>query len=344
MKMEKLAAAASAAAISLLSQSAVAADAKCELDRPVVFAGLDWDSNAVHNAIAQFIVEEGYGCNTDVIPGSTIPLMNGMIRGDIDVTMEMWRDNVRDVYDPAVEKELVFDLGPNFPDATQEWYVPKYLVEGDGAPAPDLRSVSDLAKYKELFADPEEPSKGRFYNCVIGWGCEKVNTKKYYAYGLDADFTNFRPGSGGAFAAAIEGAVLKKQPIFFYYWGPTWLLGKIGDQLVRLEEPTYNAEIWQRMQDTENPEDVEEATAYPVVEVTVSVNGPFHDEAPKLVEFLTNYETTAKMVSELLAWMQDNNGTPESAAKEFLSSREEVWTTWVPEDVAARVRDALSAS
>lgn len=342
MKFVKVAATAGAAALFGLSTAALAAD--CELDRPVVFAGLDWDSNAVHTAIAQFIVEKGYGCETDVIPGSTIPLLNGMIRGDIDVTMEMWRDNVRDIYDPAVKDELVFDLGPNFPDATQIWYVPKYLVEGEGAPAPDLKSVADLAKYKELFADPEEPDKGRFYNCVLGWGCEAVNTKKYYAYDLDETFTNFRPGSSGAFSAAIEGAILKKDPIVFYYWAPTWLLGKVGDQLVALEEPPYDAEIWEKMQNTENPEDVTEATAYPIVEVTVSVSGPFHDEAPKLVEFLTNYETTAAMVSELLAWMQDNKASPEEAAREFLSSREDVWSSWVPEDVATSVRDALSAS
>lgn len=344
MKRSMIAAAFAAAAPIFLTSAGMAADAKCELDRPVVFAGLDWDSNAVHTAIAQFIIQHGYGCDTEVIPGSTIPLLNGMIRGDIDVTMEMWRDNVHDIYDPALKDEKVFDLGPNFPDATQKWYVPKYLVEGDGAPAPDLKSVSDLPKYKEVFADPEEPDKGRFYNCVLGWGCEAVNTKKYYAYGLDKTFTNFRPGSSGAFSAAIEGAILKKQPIFFYYWGPTWLLGKVGDQLVPLEEPPYNAEIWKKMEDTKDPKDVSEATAYPIVEVTVSVSGPFHDEAPNLVEFLTKYETNAAMVSQLLAWMQDNKATPDAAAKEFLSSREDTWTSWVPDDVAARVRDALSAS
>jgi glycine betaine/proline transport system substrate-binding protein len=344
MNRTKLAAALGAVALLALSPSAMAADAQCELDRPIVFAGLDWDSNAVHTAIAQFIVEHGYGCETEIIPGSTIPLLNGMIRGDIDVTMEMWRDNVRDVYDPAVADGRVFDLGPNFPDATQEWYVPKYLVEGEGAPAPDLKHVSDLPRYKDLFADPENPEMGRFYNCVLGWGCEKVNTKKYYAYGLDEAFTNFRPGSSGAFSAAIEAAILKKDPVFFYYWGPTWLLGKVGDQVVRLEEPPYDADTWQSLQDTEDPEQVAAATAYPVMEVTVSVSGPFHDEAPKLVEFLTNYETTAAMVSELLAWMQENNASPEAAAKEFLSSREDLWTAWIPDDVAARVRDALSAS
>ena len=344
MNYPRIATTMSAVAFLFASHSAFAAGEKCELDRPIVFAGLDWDSNALHTEIASFIIENGYGCETDIIPGSTIPLLNGMIRGDIDVTMEMWRDNVVEIYDPAVEEGLVFDLGTNFPDATQQWYVPKYLVEGDDAPAPDLKSVSDLAKYKELFADQEEPDKGRFYNCVLGWGCETVNSKKYYAYGLDDDFTNFRPGSSGAFSAAIEGALLKKQPVFFYYWAPTWLIGKIGDELVQLEEPAYDAEIWQKLQDTENPEDVTQATAYPVVKVTVSVSGPFHDEAPKLVEFLTNYETTAKMVSTLLAWMQNNDGTPELGAKEFLASREDVWTKWVPDDVAQKVRDALADS
>jgi glycine betaine/proline transport system substrate-binding protein len=344
MNLKKLATAVSAVAISIISQQAIAADAQCELDRPVVFAGLDWDSNAVHTAIAQFIFEEGYGCETDVLPGSTIPLFNGMVRGDIDVTMETWRHLFADAWQAAVDSGEVTEVGINFPDSTEAWFIPKYLVEGADAPAPDLKSVSDLAKYKDLFSDPEEPGKGRFYNCVIGWGCEVVNTKKYYAYGLDEDFTNFRPGSGGAFSAAIEGAILKKQPIFFYYWGPTWLLGKVGDQLVQLEEPPYDPEVWARLQAAEDPETVEEACAYPVTEIPIAVNKDFQESAPKLVEFLGNYHTTAALVSELLAWMQDNDGTPESAAKEFLSSREEVWTSWVPEDVAARVRDALSAS
>ncbi|MEZ5855277.1 MAG: glycine betaine ABC transporter substrate-binding protein [Hyphomicrobiaceae bacterium] len=44
-----------------------------------------------------------------------------------------------------------------------------------------------------MFKDPEELSKGRFYNCIAGWQCEVTNTKKLYAYGLLKDFTNFRP-------------------------------------------------------------------------------------------------------------------------------------------------------
>ena len=76
-------------------------------------------------------------------------------------------------------------LGTTYPDATEGWFVPTSIVSGANAVAPDLKSVTDLPKYNELFADPEEPGKGRFYNCPAGWQCEVVNSKKLIAYGLD---------------------------------------------------------------------------------------------------------------------------------------------------------------
>lgn len=325
----------------LTALPAAAEEAQCEIDRPVVFAGLDWDSNAFHTALAGYIVKNGYGCETDVIPGSTIPLLNGMARGDVDVTMEIWKDNVTEAWNKAEEAGQVVDLGINFPDAIQGWFVPKYITEGDDAPAKGLTSVMDLPKFKDVFADPEEPGKGRFYNCIAGWGCEVVNTKKLHAYGLTDSFTNFRPGTGAALSAAIESNVKRQKPIVFYYWGPTWVLGKIGDQVKMLEEPAYDEAIWNKMGETENAEDVKEATAYPVVKVTVGANKEFADAAPKLVEFLKAYETSNALVSKALAYMQDTGGTADDAAVNFLKNNPDIWTKWVSEDVAARVQASI---
>jgi glycine betaine/proline transport system substrate-binding protein len=70
-----------------------AASSACEVDHPIVFAGLDWDSNAFHTAVAQRVLRDGMGCRVDLLPGSTIPLFNGMARGDIHVMMEVWANN-----------------------------------------------------------------------------------------------------------------------------------------------------------------------------------------------------------------------------------------------------------
>ncbi|MEM6712360.1 MAG: ABC transporter substrate-binding protein [Pseudomonadota bacterium] len=313
----------------------------CDVDRDIVFGDLDWASAQFHNRVAQFILEEGYGCSTDVIPGSTLPLYNGMARGDIDISMEMWLPNVQDWWDEESAKGTVEIVGVSYPDAVQGWFVPRYIVEGDDAPAAGLTSVADLPEFAEVFSDPEEPDMGRFYNCIAGWGCEDANTRKLAAYGLTDIFTNFRPGTGGALAAAIESAILREQPIVFYYWGPTWVLGKVGDQIVQLEEPAYDEEIWSAMMSAEPADSAAAATAYPVIRVDIGVNSEFGAEAPTVVEFLGNYGMTGADVSAGLLYMQENDVEADEAAKEFLRSREDLWTAWVSSDVADKIRAAL---
>lgn len=127
---------------------------QCELDRPVVFGSLNWDSAQFHTAVAEYIVKHGYGCETDSIPGDTIPLINGVARGDADLVMEIWTANPAEAWVEAEAAGQTVALGATFPDASEGWFVPTSIVSGPNAVAPDLKSVADLVKYKDLFADP----------------------------------------------------------------------------------------------------------------------------------------------------------------------------------------------
>lgn len=310
----------------------------CELDRPVVFGGLDWDSNAFHTEVARLILERGYGCETDVIPGSTLPLVTGLGRGDVDILMEVWRDNLVEPWTEALARGEVIDLGINFPDAVQGWYVPRYLIEGDAARgiaplAPDLKSVFDLPRYASLFRDAEVPDKGRFYNCILGWQCEVLNSAKLTAYGLEAHFTNFRPGTSTALAAAIAAAHTKGEPVLAYYWGPTWVLGTYD--LVKLEEPAYSPDAWDLFAGDPG---AHPPTAYPEVAVAIGANTKFANAAPSLVAFFQSYRTSNKLVSEALAYLNTHPGsTARDAARDFIESRPDIWRDWVPAEIAARV-------
>ncbi len=314
---------------------------RCEVEHKVVFAGLDWDSNAFHTAVAQRILKDGMGCAVDLVPGTTIPLFNGMARGDIHIVMEVWAANTPASWTAGVAAGKLVELGVNFPDAVQGWFVPKYLVQGEKAQAAGLKSVADLPRFKALFSDPEEPAKGRFLNCSAGWQCEVFNSKKLQAYGLTAHFTNFRPGTGAALDAAILSALKRQRPVLFYYWGPTWLLGQIGDELVMLDEPAYDEAKWKALAALKDPGEAREATAYPVVEVRIGANKAFIERAPQIRAFLQRYRTNAKLVSEALAYMQSTKGSADDAARNFLKTRREVWEPWVAPEVAARVKAAL---
>lgn len=322
--------------IVLMMVIAVESALACDVDRPVVFAGMDWQSNAFHTAVAQKVLEAGYNCKTDVLPGTTIPLLQGVAQGDIDVVMEVWKDNVTEVWNRGLRRGQVVELGTNFPDAVQGWYVPRYLVEGSDAVAPGLKAVSDLPAYKALFVDPEEPQKGRFYNCIAGWNCEVINSAKLKAYGLDDYFTNFRPGTGAALAAAIASAFIREKPIVTYYWGPTWVLGKYD--MVMLDEPPYEAEVFTALATSDYPV---RATAYPVVEVVIGANRRFAEQAPTIIAFLKRYETDAALVSDALAYMEETAGTAEDAANNFLNTRFDLWSSWVDESTASRIRESL---
>jgi glycine betaine/proline transport system substrate-binding protein len=314
----------------ILIQGAGEAQAK----ETIVLADPGWDSAQVHGRIAAFIIKNGYGYGVDFIPGETIPLFQGLARGDIDVTMEVWVENQQEAVDKALAAGQVMDLGSNFPDSWQGWLVPTYVIKGDPERgiepmAPDLRSVKDLPKYKDLFKDVEDPSKGRFYSCIAGWECEKINERKFAAYGLTDTYNTFLPGSGAALVASLAGAYKKGEPWFGYYWAPTWVLGTYD--MTPLEEPAYDPEVFQTTA----------ACAYPSVKVNIFVNTGMSKKAPDVVEFLRKYETTQAMANKFLAYMQDNDADTQAAAEWFLKNYEKLWTGWVTADVSTKVKEAL---
>ncbi|HHV76915.1 MAG TPA: ABC transporter substrate-binding protein [Syntrophothermus lipocalidus] len=301
----------------------------------IVFGDCSWDSIQVHNRIAAFICENGYGYPVDFVFGETLPIFQGVLKGDVQIYMETWIDNIRDAYDKALASGQVVDLGSNFSDAPQGWYIPAYMVKGDSERgidpiAPDLKSIDDLPKYWHLFKDPEQPNKGRFHNGPAGWMATSINQDKIKAYGLDKYYVAFTTGSDSALAASIAAAYEQGKPWFGYYWEPTWVMGKYD--MLRIQEPPYDEERWQK----------DHGCSYPPSKVTITVNPDLVKTAPDVVEFLKKYETTLEQNNAFLAYMHDNECDAQEAAIWFLKQYPEEWRKWVPAAVASKVETALA--
>lgn len=260
--------------------SPASADVKCELARPHIIADLDGDSARLHTAIVSYIVEHGYGCETKRVSAGTVDALEQMIAGGIDVMLEIWQDNVQAAWSEAEEDGLVIDLGINFSNADQGWYVPRYLIEGDPgrgiAPrAEELSSVFDLIRYRSVFAGNKSGGLGRFMNCPDNWSCADINTKKLRAYGLDEHFHDSAARDGDSLATEIARLYAAGEPFLTYYWSPTWILGSLD--LVRLEEPEYDAAVWFELVGNGK---AETATAYPPAKVIVGASFVLELEAP----------------------------------------------------------------
>lgn len=301
----------------------------------LVFADAGWNSIRVHNSIAQKIIEEGYGIDTEVTPGSTAATVQGLREGDIDVYMEVWTDNIKEVYEEAIDEGDIEKLSVNFDDNVQGLYVPTYVIEGDAERdiepmAPDLKMVEDLKNYPELFADPAEPDKGRLINAPSGWAIEKAITQKMDSYGLNDTFVNFKPGSDAAIVASLADAYKAGEAWVGYYWSPTAVTAKYD--LTLLQEPKYDPEVYKETK----------ATKAPPNDVVVAVHKDVPDAAPDVVDFLSNYETSSDLTEEALNYMNDNEDvSAEEAALWWMKENEDLWTSWVPEDVAKKVKDSM---
>jgi len=200
------------------------------MERPIVFAGLSWDSAQFHNHVAASIMQAGFGSEHAAVEGGSIELAEQMASGDIDVTMEVWVETAPSAFKEAEAAGEVLDLGLNMQGVEYSFLVPRYVIEGDEdrdiAPmAPNLESVEDLASHASVFQDPEQPDKGRYHNCIDGWVCERVNTDKLATYGLVGNFTNFRPEDADALLNSLADAYGAGEPWLGYCWGPTWVLG-----------------------------------------------------------------------------------------------------------------------
>jgi len=321
--------------------SFAANNVNCPYPKPVIFAGLNWESGMFTTEVLRYVLEKGYGCQTDALPGNTITMENALRHNDIQVSAEQWAGR-SPIWREAEKTGEVFSVGETVQGATEGWWVPEYVVKGDPEHgiepmAPELKSVADLPRYKTLFSDPEEPSKGRFLNCPSGWTCELVNSQKLKAYALQDSFTNFRTGTGAALDTAISSAMRQRQPVLFYYWSPTPLMGRF--KLIKLEEPPFSEASWATLSDQNNEHPIG-GSSLPT-KLTIGVSRSLHEQAPQLISLFEKVQLPLPVFNQILAEMSVGRMRVEQVRAKFLREHREVWVQWVPTEVAKRIDESL---
>ena len=295
----------------------------------IVFSDLNWTSAQVQNRIAQYIVEHGYGYPTDQVLGATLPNFQGLQKGDIHVTLEIWLPNQSLGWEEAIEIGDVVSVGTSLVGDWQSTFVvPKYVAEAN----PDLKTPQDLKtdKFQALFATDDSRGKARLVACLIGWSCELVNTAQIESYGLVDSLHVINPGSQEAMFADLYAAYENQEPWLGYMWGTGDPALKLD--LVRLEEPPYSKECW----------DSDKACAFAESLVLVAVHKSMLPRAPDVIAMLQKWEFTIDIYKSIFQWMDANDGAEASEAAVWFLKNNDVWETWVTSEAAAAVNAALA--
>ena len=156
------------------------------------------ETHRVSNAIFEFIVENGYGYPVETVVETTPTMKDALPVGEIDLNLEGWQQNIIDWYDEHIETGDIVNLGAIYEGGPQFFIIPRWVAEQYA-----ITTVFDMRDHWDLFTDPQDPSKGVFYNCIDGWQCAEINRVKLEAYGLAQSFNLASPAPSAALEAAL---------------------------------------------------------------------------------------------------------------------------------------------
>lgn len=305
----------------------------------VTIASMNWQSAELESAVDKIILGDGYGCQANVIVGDTVPTITAMVdKGKPDVVSEGAVDLLPEIVKRGIaEKKIVMGAKTIQEGAIMGFYIPKYVADAH----PDIKTFADALKHPDLFPDPENPDKGAIYNGPQGWG-QTVNTAQLYkAYKADkAGFKLIDSGSAAGLDGSIAKAYERKKGWLGMYWSPSSLLGKY--KMVRLDvgTPVDDAE-WKRCTTVADCPDPK-PTGWPAGRLYVLMSKSFADKAPPdVLKYLNTRTFKTSDLEQIMVWMTDNQATGADGAKRFLKEKQDVWTKWVPADVAAKVKASL---
>ncbi|PIE15597.1 MAG: ABC transporter substrate-binding protein [Rhodobacterales bacterium] len=306
----------------------------------IKMAEFNWPSGELMAHVDKFIMEEGYGCNIELVVGGTTAIFASMNeKGEPQVAGEEWVNSLRDLLDPALEegrlhavnKAPIMGLG-------EGWWIPEHTANAH----PEWKTVLDIIEHPEAFPDSEDPSKGALVGCPAGWGCQANNAGLFQAFDMEAKgWKLVDPGSAAGLDGSIAKASERGENWFGYYWAPTAIVGKYKLKLVPFGVEFAGMDNWTNCIATGGECDNVQKTSWVKSEVYTIVTDEFMKNGGEINDYLAKRVFSAEAMGAMLVYMTDEQADGADAAIEFLLNYEDLWTTWVPADVAAKVKAAL---
>ena len=300
---------------------------------------MNWASAQVIAHVDNIILSKGYDCASELIPGDTMPTATSLVeKGEPSIAPELWSQNIKNILDPAEKEGKIKNVGKVFENGGEEGlWIPTYMVKKN----PKLATIEGVLQHPELFPHPEDSSKGGIIICPEGWSCKKHNENLFRAFDMEAKgWKIIDPGSGTGLNAYWEGAVVKGQAAFGYYWTPTVLVGRLGLVSLQSELGFTGDDNWTNcisiaVEECENPQ----PTSFPVAKTGTIITLGL-DSA--VVDYVTARGFDGSVITSMLVWSDDNQATAEEAAVEFITRHPEIWTKWVTPEAATRITASLN--
>ncbi len=269
-----------------------------------------WTAAAVQTqilaAIAKAHPELGVG-NVEAVTLDPAAGWVGIERGDVDVLTEVNLPNQQPFADKAgSEVDLASKV---YGGAVQAWFVPRYAVEGSGAPLAGLTRIDQLNDFKDQLGDT-------LYDGDAGWITTQQNEKRLKAYDLDYKHAK---SSEAALIAQVNRSFSKQEPLLFFFYRPHWLFKQFD--VVQLEEPKPYADGCF--------EGGNDQCAIPAQESWIAARKDLAERAPRFAALLTKVQIPLEEIETLLDEVDSKKRDPTEVAQEWVEANKATVDSWI---------------
>ncbi len=307
-------------ALSMSVSTAAMAAEKVNIGAPA------WTGAQAIAHLIQEIVVSKIGGEANLVPGDNAAIFAAMdaSKGDIDVHPDVWLPNQKSFTDKYVDGAGTVALSENPYEGKQSFCVSKKFSEEN-----KVTSIFDLARPEiAKLMDSDGNGKGEIWIGAPGWASANVNEVKVRDYGL-LPFMDPIRADQSVMTATVGDSIKKGIGYAFYCYSPhaIWF----QHDVVRLEEPPFDAAKYKALQPSEDPnwyENSKVMTEDALKKVQIAYSKSLAERSPAITDLLKNIKLTGEDVSNFA--FQIEGGKPAAeVAKEWVKANSARVDSWL---------------
>ncbi len=250
------------------------------------------------NAVYGEVIRE-YGYRIKYVQSDFSAHFLALENGDIDISLGAWQ-TIPAMTESALATGKVKSFGPTGVKVVEGWwYTNELLPLCPGLP--DWTALKNPDCIKAL-ATADTAPLGRYLDAPADWASDSADFIKKEGLQL----ANVNSGSAAALVAELKSAVEQKKPFLGWGFEPHWVINStLGTYVNR---PGFRPD--------------NEVLKLGNLEATAKI--------PNAVHVLEKFSLSREEVAAAMDRIDNGGLSPQDAAKEWMTSHEAVWKTWLP--------------
>lgn len=275
-------------------------------DEPIKLAMLEWTGQHVTSHIAGQLLEK-LGYHVEYVTAGNFPQFSGLADGSLSASVEIWLNNVGDIYPKVLAAKQIEDVGKLDLKTQEGWIYPKFMEKV----CPGLPDWSALNKPEciKALSTPETAPNARFLDYPADWGSRAATILADNSM----QYTAVPAGSEGALVAELEAAEAAKTPLVMMFWGPHYALAE-------------NEVGWVTMPPCKQQTNDHCITPPDVDKIVWS---GFGAKWPAAYAFLKALKMDASEQQKLMLAVDKQGKDLDAVVKEWIDKNEAVWKPWL---------------